>query len=453
MSVTGEMTASGSESFAAQFRARREALPGGELAWLGRLREGAIASFAERGLPTPRSEAWKYTNLRALEKLPFAPATPEASAISVDRVPSLLPAESRHPRLVFVNGFLRADLSRVEGLPAGVAFGGLAQSLGERPELVESALSESVEDTEDGDAPLLALNAALMEDGAVLRVGAGIALEEPLELVFLGAAQASPLAYHPRLLVRLEENSQATLLESHTSLGEEATVANQVTAIDLRQGARLHHVKLQDENDRAFHLASLRASLARDATYEGFGLTLGAGLSRNEAGIRLEGSGGHCRLGGGYLLRGAQHCDNTTVIEHLAPHTSCREVFKGALDGRSRGVFQGKIVVHKDAQQTDGHQLSKALLLSEGAEIDAKPELEIYADDVKCSHGATAGEIDHDALFYLRSRGVPEARARGLLIEAFLAEAVEESVAEPLRAPLLARISEWLAAETGADGD
>ena len=438
---------SGTQAFAAQYQARRDALPGGGLDWLTDLREMAIARFAEQGLPTPRAEAWKYTNLRALEKLSFEPST-AAPTVGIDSLPSLLAAGSGHPRLVFVNGFLRPELSRCDGLPDGVQLEGLGALLDRQPALAEALLTGMAG---SDDLPLMALNAAMMADGALLRVGRGVSVEQPIELVFFGAAGEAPLAYHPRLLVAMEENSQAALVEIHSSLGDGVTLANLATTIRLDQGAQLDHVKLQDENESAFHLASLQARLGRDALYHGFGLALGAALSRNEAAIALDGSGGHCRLVGGYLMHGSQHCDNTTVIEHKAPNTSCREVFKGALDGKSRGVFQGKIVVHKDAQQTDGHQLSRALLLSEGAEIDAKPELEIYADDVKCSHGATAGEIDHDALFYLRSRGVPEARARALLIEAFLAETVEQGVPEALREPLLRRISDWLGvARSGA---
>ncbi len=442
MSETSQQSL-GTEAFAAQFQARRETLPGSGLGWLGALREAGIAALAERGLPTPRVEDWKYTNLRPLETLALTAARPDAPAPSLDLVPSLL-ATTDHPRLVFLNGFLRPDLSRLADLPEGVELAGLADLIAKQPDWLQSELSD---DGKFETTALTALNTALMEDGAVLRIARGAVVERPIELVFLGAAEAQPLSIQPRNLIALGEASQATVIEVHAGLGEGVTVSNSVSDVHLAPGARLTHVKLQDESHRSYHLASLRARLERDSTYEGFGLSLGAALSRNEARVRLEGSGGHCLLGGGYLMRDKQHCDNTTVIEHLAPHTSCREVFKGALDDKARGVFQGKIVVHRDAQHIDGHQLSKALLLSDDAEMDAKPELEIYADDVKCSHGATAGEIDHDALFYLRCRGIPEAKARSLLIQAFLAEAVEEAAPEALREALNARIIAWLAAK------
>jgi len=195
----------------------------------------------------------------------------------------------------------------------------------------------------------------------------------------------------------------------------------------------LRHYRVQTENMEATHLGSMHVRVGRDATYETFCMSAGGRLSRTEAFVRLEGQGAHCGLNGAYLMKGREHCDNTTVIEHTVPRTTCREVFKGVLDDESKGVFQGKIVVHKDAQKTDGHQLSKALLLSDNAGMDAKPELEIYADDVKCSHGATCGQLDTTALFYLRSRGIPDALARNLLIQSFVAEALEEISDEAVR--------------------
>jgi len=202
------------------------------------------------------------------------------------------------------------------------------------------------------------------------------------------------------------------------------------------RGATLRHYRVQAESRDATHVTTTHVRVGRDATYENFTLAISGRLSRNEISVRLEGEGGRCSLNGAYLMRGSEHCDNTTLIEHLVPRTACREVFKGVLDDESRAVFQGRIVVHKDAQNTDGHQLCKALLLSTGAEIDAKPELEIYADDVKCSHGATTGQLDETALFYLRSRGVPEALARNLLVQSFLGEALDQITSDEVRAAL-----------------
>ena len=297
-----------------------------------------------------------------------------------------------------------------------------------------------------GTQAFLALNTALMDSGFVLRVHRGVVVEEPIEIVFVGGLTDSPVSYFPRNLIVLEEGSRATVVKSYAGLGGGAYFANAATEVLVGDGAVLRHYKVQAETRDATHLATTHVRVGRDAVYEGFGLTMGGRLSRNEMDVRLEGEGGECRLSGAFLMRGSEHCDNTTTIEHVVPHTACREVFKGVLDDQSRAVFQGRIVVHRNAQGTDGQQLCKALLLSRGAEMDAKPELEIYADDVKCSHGATTGQIDEAALFYLRSRGVPEALARNLLIRSFLEEAFEQISSTDVRAAFMDRVVHWLPA-------
>ncbi|MGF1609460.1 MAG: Fe-S cluster assembly protein SufD [Kiloniellales bacterium] len=428
-------------AFTEHFGRARGRLPGSGQLWIEALREAAMARFAESGLPSPKAEAWKYTNLRPLEKVGLVPATPCYQPCGIDRVPWLLKEPQAPHRLVFVDGRLAPAHSALSALPKAVRLRSFAAAVSETPELIEAHLGRIV----SGEVqPLLALNTALMEDGYVLEVERGVALEQPIELVFLGGAVEQSLSYHPRHLIVMHEGSQATVIEQHIGLGAGPYLANSATEVAVGAGAILRHVKLQAEGAAAFHLGTLHARVERDGVYDAFGLSIGGRLSRNESTVRLVGPGASCRVNGAYLMRDRQHCDNTTVIEHMAPHTTCREVFKGVLDDQARAVFQGRIVVHRDAQQTDGHQLSKALLLSDGAEIDAKPELEIYADDVKCSHGATAGELDHDALFYLQTRGIPEPAARRLLVQAFLAEALEEIAAEQIRVALLAKIDGWL---------
>jgi len=427
--------------FVETFEAHRAALPGAGLDWLASLRETGIARFAERGLPSPRLEAWKYTNLSAIEKIDFAPA--RADSVSIDHLPTLLPHGQSGHRLVFVDGYFRADLSHVEDLPDGVELGSLASLLARAPDRLADLLGRVGADDAD-EQPLLALNTALMADGFVLRLRRGVRLATPVEIVFLGATGDRALAYHPRNLIVLEPESQATILEHHAGLGDGTYLANGGTEVVLGADSALHHYKVQAESDEAFHLSTAQVEIGRNALYDGFLLTTGARLSRNEVTARLVAEGADCRLNGAYMLRGAQHCDTTTTIHHVAPHTNCREVFRGVVDDTARGVFQGKIVVHKDAQHTNGHQLSKALLLSERAEVDAKPELEIYADDVKCSHGATTGDLDHAALFYLRSRGIPEDTARHMLIEAFLSETVHAIAAQGICPALMASVGHWL---------
>jgi Fe-S cluster assembly protein SufD len=424
----------------ARFGAVKADLPGAGLAWLTAMRAAGLAQFTKAGLPTPRLEAWKYTDLRVLEKTPFGGAAETVAAPNVDLIPSLLPAAAS-PRLVFVDGRFCATVSDLGALPDGVTAEPLAAMLERAPGLLEDHLG-SMASTESH--PMVALNTALMADGLVLRVAPGVVLEAPLTVTFLGGLAEGAIAYHPRNLIILEDNSRATVIEHHAGVGPGIYLANGATDVRVGPGAALCHVKVQAEGAGAFHLATMRAHVDKDAGLESFSLATGARLSRNEIAVRLAGAGARCRLNGAYMMRGAQHCDNTTVVDHLVPDTACDEVFKGVLDDTARAVFQGRITVHPDAQRTDGNQTCKTLLLSDGAEIDAKPELEIYADDVKCSHGATVGELDAEALFYLRSRGLPEATARNLLIESFLAEALADVAAEDLRSALLAGVTHWL---------
>ncbi|MCK4868152.1 MAG: Fe-S cluster assembly protein SufD, partial [Alphaproteobacteria bacterium] len=265
--------------------------------------------------------------------------------------------------------------------------------------------------------------------------------------------EGQAVAFHPRNLVVAGKGSRATLIESHIGAGEGSYFSNSITDIQVARGATLTHAKLQDEGPKAFHVALVRVCIGDEACYDNFVLHRGAELARNEVHARIDGTGAECRLNGAYLGANRQHMDNTTVIEHKAPGSSSSEVFKGALDGRARGVFQGRIVVHRDAQQTEGNQLNKTLLLSRDAEMDTKPELVIYADDVKCSHGATIGELDDAALFYLRSRGIDEATARDILVSAFLNEAVEELRDPTLADAFRARIEGWVDARHKSEGE
>ena len=370
-------------------------------------------------LPTPKLEAWKYTNLAPLRSLDLARAD---APPALDRAPTLL-ADARW-RAVFVNGVFHAGLSRLDGLPHFAAESG-TDGLAD-PEL----------------HPLVALNEQLLGGGYVLRVPRGVVLEEPIEIVHAMTGGAA----HLRFRIALEPGAQATVVERHVSLGAGESVANLVTEADLGRDVLLRIWKLQEESSAAFHLAFTAARLAQGARLESATLTLGARLSRNETHVDFAGPGAECALSGAYALRGRQHCDNTTVVTHGAPGCASRQVFKGVMDDSARGVFQGRIWVEPRAQKTDGHQLSRALLLSDKAEIDVKPELHIYADDVKCSHGATAGELDPDAMFYLRARGVPEREARSLLVQAFLEDAVSGVAHEATREAFQARIAGWMQA-------
>lgn len=382
----------------------------------------AAARLRESGLPTPRLEEWKFTNLRPLEKfLAEGGAAGNAPAVPV-------PISEGAVQIIVRNGRLENVFGDVNGFSVNGSASGAAPR-------ENSAVADMV--------------AALAQGALTLRIERGAVLEKPVELVFLSDGADGP-AHHASVAIEAGENSEALLIERHVGDGGYLN-ANAVT-VTLGQNARLRHIKVQDESPDGFHLADICAELGRDASYHRFILTLGARLARDEVHAICAGEGAELRLHGAYAGAGEQHMDHTTHIDHAVPHTSSHEVYKGVLDDRARGVFQGGILVRKDAQKTDGHQLNKALLLSPKAEIDSKPALQIYADDVKCSHGATAGEIETDQLFYLRARGVPEDEARALLVQAFLDEVFDGIREDELRAALIGRLHAKLGMGDAADG-
>lgn len=422
-------------------------LPGSGLGWLTARRDAGLLRFGELGLPTPKLESWKYTRLRPLDDTRYTPVTDAVVQTSIDNLPGV---GGTAARLVFVNGRLRADLSNLGDLPKGVRFGPLEKFLTDDPDWVETHLGSVVGDS--GQA-MLALNEAMMDSGFILHVAKGVQLGAPLEVVYISGLTDKPVAYFPRNLIVLEENAQATLVKHHIGRGVGAYFTNAVTEIALAQGANFKHYKVQAESVYATHVATLHADVGRDATYESFGLSIGGLLSRSEQTVTLAGQGAHAALHGAYMMRGNEHCDNTSVIDMAVPHTTCNQVFKGVLDDESRAVFQGKIHVARGAQKSDGRMLSKTLLLSNGAEIDTKPELEIYADDVQCAHGATSGQLDDTALFYLRSRGIPEALARNMLVQSFLDDALGLISDERVRDVFRDRVVHWLPAHCYLAGE
>ncbi len=429
--------------------AARPNLPGAGLPWLTARREAGVSRFVKLGLPTPKLESWKYTRLRPLDDTRYLPMTPDAADTAVDHVPSI--GGEIAARLVFVNGRFRKDLSDTANLPEGVRFAPLEALLNDDPAWVEAHMGAVAD--HDGNQAMLALNEAMMDSGFVLHVAKGVRLTKPLEVVYLGGLSDKAIAYFPRNLIVLEANTQATLVKHHVGQGVGTYFANSVTEIDVGDGAIFKHYKVQAESIHATHVATQHTRVGRDATYESFGLAIGGLLSRTETNIRLAGQGAHCGYHGAYMMRGNEHCDNTSVIDMVVPNTSCKQVFKGVLDDESRAVFQGKIHVARDAQKADGRMLSKTLLLSNSAEIDVKPELEIYADDVQCAHGATSGQLDSTALFYLRSRGIPEALARNMLVQSFLGDAMEEISDETVREAFLDKVLHWLPAHCYLAGE
>jgi Fe-S cluster assembly protein SufD len=426
------------------FESAGKALPGARDPFVSGLRTKAIEAYARLGLPHRRIEAWKYTDLRArltdvnpLLKAEGIAVGEAELARAIGREVASLPAY----RLVVVEGDLRADLSDIAALKAaGVEVLSLGQAL-EKPQAWLKAALAQINPREDD--PVLALNAALMTGGAALRIGGGVSLDKPIHLIQLDG-KGEPASTVTRNVVVVEPGSSATLLESFASLGVRGLQRNAVIEIRIGEKAALKHVKLQREEADALHLSTSLVELGSDARYDAFQFSTGASLARNQVYARFAGENSAVDISGSFLMRGQQHCDTTLLVEHRVPHCLSRELFKGVLDGEARGIFQGKIIVSPGAQKTDGKQMAGALLLSEAAEFDSKPELEIFADDVVCGHGSTSGQIDEDLLFYLEARGIPEAEARALLIQAFVGEALEKIEDEPLREALAHASAEWL---------
>ena len=422
-------------------------VPGAGLGWLDARRQNGAARFEKLGLPTPKLESWKYTRLRSLDNLTYSPVVALDSEKSVDKVPGLSGAVAR---MVFVNGRLRADLSKLDGLPKGVRLLTIEQALADSPELVEKHLGSVAKDETQA---MVALNDWMMDSGFVLHVDKGTVVPGPLEVVYIGGLTDAPAAFFPRNLIIIEQGAQAVLVKHHIGRGSGAYFSNAVTEVDVADGAIFKNYKVQAESLQATHVSTQHITVGRDATYESFQLSVGGLMSRAETTLTLAGQGAHADVHGAYLMRGAEHCDMTSYVDMAVPNTTCRQVYKGVLDDESRAVFQGKIHVAKDAQKADGRMLNKTLLLSNGAEIDSKPELEIYADDVQCAHGATSGQLDETAMFYLRSRGIPEALARNMLVQSFLGDAIENISDEAVRAAFGDRVVHWLPAHCYLSGE
>ncbi|MBI3515596.1 MAG: Fe-S cluster assembly protein SufD [Proteobacteria bacterium] len=410
------------------------------------LRAGGLARYRAAGLPGPAIEAWKYTSLDALTKLGLLPAggapttleaLPEAALLAVDGY-----------RAVFVNGRFVPAFSALDGLPKGAVVESLAAHIARDPAAAEAALAGA-----DDGTPLVALNTAFLTDGLVLTVDRGVVLDKPLHLVSIGRPpDGQGVAFHPRHLIRLAPDAVATVVESHAGVGGAGYFANTVADIRVEDGATLRHYVLQNQAAEAFHVAAVRLALAARASYEGFVLHIGARLARHELAATIAGDGVDCRMNGLYLVAGSQHVDNTTFIDHAQPGSRSRQLFKGVLDDSGRGVFQGRVLVRPHAQKTDAHQLSRALLLSRKAEMDGKPELEIYADDVRCSHGATIGSLDQEPMFYLMSRGIDPATAYRMLVEAFAVEALDEISVAAIRDAFATHAQAWLATRRAGGG-
>lgn len=407
-------------------------------AWLPPLQRAAHSRFTELGFPTRFDEEWRFTDVRPIAEIGFAPAA-VVSPVSPELLAEFAFAGIR--QIVFVNGRYAPELSTASDLPAGVKALPLSVALRQEAALLEPHLGRYAGFERE---PFVALNTAFLEEGAFVHIARGAVVEEPIHLLYLSTGAEKPFAAHPRTLIVAEENSQATIVESYA--GEDGAVyfTNAVTEVVLRENAVVDHYKLQRESDSAFHIATTQIQLSRSSNFSSHNITFGGAITRNDVNAVLADEGIECTLNGMYLANGKRVVDNHTAIDHAMPHCDSHELYKGILDDRARGIFNGKIFVREDAQKTDAKQTNKTLLLSEDAQINTKPQLEIYADDVKCTHGATVGQLDAGQLFYLRSRGLPEQDARALLVYAFASDIVSRikvgAVREALDGLLLARL-------------
>ncbi len=410
------------------FTAFAKRAAGHDQAWVRKLREDAFGRFCEVGFPTTRDEDWRFTNISAISKTEFSMASGGASVSSADLESWKI--DGAAAQLVFVDGRFDRSLSSATGLPKGVILSGLKEALAQPSEVLQNHLGRFLDIKRD---PFSALNTAFAEDGAFLHVGHGISVEAPIHLLFVSTGTGSPRMVHPRNLLIFENESEGTVVEEYVSLGGGTVFCNTVTELIAGESTHVSHYMIEREDRDALNVSTLRIQQARSANVASHSLLLGGGLVRNNVHPVLAGEGGECLINGLFVGNGRQHLDNYMHVEHASPHCSSRQFYNGILDNQAHGVFHGRIVVHKDAQKTDAKQTNRNLLLSDDAQIDTKPQLEIYADDVKCTHGATIGQIEENSLFYLRSRGIDEISARRLLLMAFASECLDRMKAGAAR--------------------
>jgi Fe-S cluster assembly protein SufD len=413
-------------------------LPGAGLGWLSAQRGAALARARAAGMPTSKQEGWRYTGLKSLLEQGFVQGAEEVTALAPEDIEEILiPGLDAH-RVVLANGRLVPSLSWVDGLPGGVRAGGLRALIESEPELLRGRLGRVAG---EGAHVFVALNTAGMDDGFVLLFDAGTRVERPIEIIHLSLGMDEPRLAQPRHLVDLGEGASATVIERYVSLGESLYCTNSVLELSLGLGAELTHYRVQQESPKAFHLAGVYLSQGADSRYHGVNVGLGAAWSRTDLVAGFAGTGAECNLDGLYLAGDGQVMDFHLDIRHEVPGCTSRETFKGILYGKGRAVFDGHVYVARDAQKTDAQLSNRNLVLSRNAEVDTKPQLEILADDVKCSHGTTVGQLDAESLFYLRSRGIPLNQARRMLCVGFAGEVLDAFGLEPLR--------DYVAAEVG----
>ncbi len=414
----------------------------GKQSWLNDIRKDAILRFAELGFPTARNEEWRFTNVSPIAKIPFKPAVPLPNLLTISEIANYTVCEAKCTQLVFLNGFYSDKLSTVGFLSKGVRISSLSKAFDADRSLVEPFFARHAQDEQNS---FTALNMAFLEDGAFVYLPSETVLRDPIHLLFLSNSQPDPVLSVPRSLILAAAGSHASIVESYASLDKGVYFTNSFTEIHAGAGSTIDHYKLQRESENAFHVATLQVVQERDSSYSSHSLSLGGSIVRNNLNVTLNGTGADCTLNGLYVTKGRQHVDNHTSIDHAEPNCSSRELYKGILDDASSAVFNGRIVVRKDAQKTNARQNNRNLLLSKSAAINTIPQLQIFADDVKCNHGATIGQLNEDELFYLRSRGIDQPAARTLLTYAFASDLLRAIKLKPIQCQidlvLLSRLS------------
>jgi Fe-S cluster assembly protein SufD len=432
------------DGYRQEFRRQEASLPGAGVPWLQQWRAHALEQFMESGFPTFKHEDWKYTDVRAIAQHRFAPLAPAAR---LERAALAAHALDAH-ELVFVDGVLAPELSRLEALPSGVQLTSLAEQLARDPAAVEGRYGKLASSEDNGFS---ALNSAFAAHGAVLHIARGVAVERPIHLLFVSTGASDSLHYLRNLVVA-EAGSQATLVESHVGLNGGSYLTNAITEVAVEAGAQLDHYRLGRESEAAWHIGGTYVRQGLDSHYRSHVVVLGARLARHELRCALDAEGAECLLNGLSYTHGRQHVDNHTRIDHRLPHTTSREWYKGVLADQSRSVFSGRVVVHPGAQHADAEQNNRNLLLSRSAEADSRPQLEIYADDVKCAHGSATGSLDPEQLFYLRARGLDAPQARSLLVYAFAADVLARLRLTELRRRLTQELGERLLPGAALEG-
>jgi Fe-S cluster assembly protein SufD len=428
-------------AYAAQFLTMRERLPGTHLPLIERLRRKGMEDFLALGLPTTKLENWKYTNVASIRRITFEPAfdhqlspVPEKLCFEIDSYGS--------PRLVFVNGRFDPTLSSVDGR-LNFRLLSMSEALrdSERASTIEKHLGQY---TSTSDHAFAAWNTAFFVEGAYIEIPRGFTLEQPIHIVFVSAGSGEPWACYPRNLIVAGEGSEITFVESFLGSNGSVYLTNAVTEIVAGSGAVVEYCKIEREFSQGFHVSVMNAHLDRDASFTSHSISFGGSMVRNDLNVSLDGEGSHCTLNGFFAVHGQRLVDNHTRIDHLRPHASSRELYKGVLAGKAEGVFNGAIVVRENAQKTDAVQYSKNLLLSKQAQINTKPQLEIRNNDVRCFHGATIGQLDTEAIFYLKSRGIDEGEAKRILVRGFAGEIIEAIRVPSLRDLLEHLLDDWL---------